>query len=251
MERQDLLEGAEPFEIGSGELGVLLVHGFTGCPQSMRLWGESLASKGFTVSCPLLPGHGTEWQDLQQTGWREWVASAREALDSLTARCDRVFVGGLSMGGTITYYLAATAPEEVKGIVPVSAALVSRDPRLIVLPVLKHFVPSLPGIANDIADTEHSEVAYDRVPLRALSSLLELQAETRKRLRDVTCPALIFHSRQDHVVEPENMGFAATRLGSSEVRLRWLERSFHVATLDVEREQIFSESAAFFTELTS
>ena len=94
-----VLPGAEPFEHAGGDVGVLLVHGFTGCPQSMRPWAEHLAAEGFTVSLPRLPGHGTRWQDLNLTRWTDWYAEAERALDALRRTCSTVFVMGLSMGG--------------------------------------------------------------------------------------------------------------------------------------------------------
>lgn len=244
------LEGASAFELGKGDLGVLLVHGFTGSPQSMRLWGKSLAEEGFSVKCPLLPGHGTRWEDMQQSKWRDWTGTAQEALDELSARCKVTFIAGLSMGGAIACYLAAENQDAVAGISTVGAAVLNEDPRAHLLPVLKHFVPSLPGVSNDIAEPGMTEVAYDRVPLRAAAELLALQRATRERLPRIGVPVLLFHSREDHVVPPSNMAYLAKNLGSSDVRLRWLDRSYHVATLDYDRQAIFDQSAAFFKEFS-
>ncbi|RIK11136.1 MAG: esterase [Acidobacteria bacterium] len=250
-EPASLIEGAAPFELGEGEKGVLLVHGFTGSPQSMRLWGESLAEAGFSVKCPLLPGHGTRWEDMQETKWRDWTGAAQEALDDLSARCAMTFIAGLSMGGAIACYLAAENQDAVAGISTVGAAVLNEDPRAFLLPVLKHLLPSLPGVSNDIAEPGMAEVAYDRTPLRAAAELLSLQRATRERLSRIGVPALLFHSRDDHVVPASNMSYLAKNLGSNDVRLRWLERSYHVATLDYDRHLIFEESAAFFNELAS
>lgn len=247
----DILEGASPFELGEGDIGVLLVHGFTGSPQSMRLWGEALAEEGFSVKCPLLPGHGTRWEDMQKSKWRDWTGAAQDALDELSARCSMTFIAGLSMGGAIACYLAAENQDAVAGICTVGAAVLNEDPRAYLLPVLKHLVPSLPGVSNDIAEPGMAEVAYDRVPLRAAAELLSLQHSTRDRLSRIGVPALLFHSRDDHVVPASNMPYLAKNLGSNDVRMRWLERSYHVATLDHDREMIFEESASFFKELSA
>lgn len=247
----DILEGASPFELGTGDIGVLLVHGFTGSPQSMRLWGEALASEGFSVKCPLLPGHGTRWEDMQKSKWRDWIGTAQDALDELSARCSVTFVAGLSMGGAIACYLAAENQDAVAGISTVGAAVLNEDPRAYLLPVLKHLIPSLPGVSNDIAEPGMAEVAYDRVPLRAAAELLSLQRSTRERLSRIGVPALLFHSRDDHVVPPSNMPYLAENLGSTDVRMRWLERSYHVATLDHDRQTIFEQSASFFKELSA
>ena len=79
-----VLAGAEPFgHTGSAETGFLLCHGFTGTPASMRAWGDHLAGAGFTVRCPLLPGHGTVWTDMNRTTWPDWYGAARTELLSL------------------------------------------------------------------------------------------------------------------------------------------------------------------------
>ncbi|MBV9092982.1 MAG: alpha/beta fold hydrolase, partial [Streptosporangiaceae bacterium] len=103
-----LLPGAEPFDADGGPVGVLLCHGFTGSPQTLRPWAEYLAEAGLTVSLPRLPGHGTSWQDLARTTWREWYAEAEAAFGTLTARCEQVFVFGLSLGGCLALRLAET-----------------------------------------------------------------------------------------------------------------------------------------------
>ena len=146
-----LMPGAEPYRHDGGEIGVLLCHGFTGSPQSMRPWGEYLAERGLTVSLPLLPGHGTRWQDMQVTGWQDWYAEADRALRELTDRCSRVFVCGLSMGGTLALRLAARHGAEISGLVLVNPSVKADSPKLKAVSVLRHAVPSVKGIASDIA----------------------------------------------------------------------------------------------------
>lgn len=248
-DNSELMDGASPFELGKGETGVLLIHGFTGSPQSMKPWGEYLVSRGFSVSCPLLPGHGTRWQDMQSNQWRDWTGCAQDALDRLSETVETTFVCGLSMGGAIACYLAAENQDSVAGIATVGAAVLTEDPRTYLLPVLKHLIPSFPGVSNDIADPGVKEVAYDRLPLKAAAELLQLQRATRERLARIGVPTLLFHSREDHVVPVSNMGYIAEHLGSADVRMRWLERSYHVATLDYDKESIFEESADFFDEI--
>ena len=117
----DVMPGAEPFAFPGGDgpdgrTGVLLVHGFTGTPMSMRPWGEHLAAEGFAVRCPLLPGHGTRWQDCNASTHDQWTTAVGEAFDDLAAECDRVFVAGLSMGGTLATRLAEVRPDDVAGL---------------------------------------------------------------------------------------------------------------------------------------
>src|SRR3712207_932956 len=151
-----VMAGAEPFDFPGGNgpegrTGVLLVHGFTGTPMSMRPWGEHLAAEGFTVRCPLLPGHGTRWQDCNASTHQQWTTAVADAFDTLAADCDRVFVAGLSMGGTLAIRLAETRGDDVAGLLLVNPSLLSQrlDVNLL-LPLIARVLPSRPPIASDI-----------------------------------------------------------------------------------------------------
>jgi carboxylesterase len=241
--------GAESYHGGAGQLGVLLIHGFTGSPASMRAWAEQLEADGFRVSLPRLPGHGTTWQELALTEWTDWYGCVERELLRLRESCDRVFVCGLSMGGGLALLLAERHPEDVSGVVLVNAVVTSTDKRALALPLLRLFLSSLAGISNDIAKPGMDEVAYDRSPLRAGFSMTRMWAEIRRELGRVDQPLLIFRSAQDHVVDPSSSKAILAAVSCSDVREVVLERSYHVATMDYEAEQIFAESSAFFRRL--
>ena len=97
---------AQPELTGGKRIGVLLSHGFTGSPFSIKPWARALAEKGYAVEVPRLPGHGTRWQDLNQVTWTQWYDEAAAAFDRLRATCDAVVVGALSMGGSVVLRLA-------------------------------------------------------------------------------------------------------------------------------------------------
>ena len=206
--------GCEPFEAdGHGPLartGVLVLHGFTGSPWSVRPWGEHLAAAGCAVRGPRLPGHGTTWRDLARTRWPDWYATAERGLDALLERCDRVVVAGLSMGGTLALRLAGCRPDDVAGVVTVNPALATERRDAPLLPLLRHVVPVFPGITNDIAKPGQDERGYRVLPLQAAHSLTLLWAEVATVLPEVSAPVLTFRSRTDHVVEPVS-GAAAAR----------------------------------------
>lgn len=244
-----LLPGAEPFRRDGGEVGVLVCHGFTGSPQSVRPWAEYLADQGLTVSLPLLPGHGTRWQDLQITTWQDWYAEVDRELRTLTERCTKVFVCGLSMGGALALRLAAKHGDAISGVAVVNPGNRIHDPAAPLLPVLRHLVRSSKGIASDIAKPGSEEVGYDRVPLHAAYSLRRLFQQVDSELPGVTQPLLVMTSPQDHVVRPVDSERILARVSSTDVRQTLLERSYHVATLDHDAEQIFRDTYAFITRL--
>ena len=239
---------AEPFSAAGDRTGVLLLHGFTGSPASMRPWGEYLADVGFTVEVPLLPGHGTSWQDLNLTTWQDWYAGASRGLDTLLATCDEVFVAGLSMGGCLALRLAADRSDDVAGLILVNPSVASTDRRLVLTPILKRLVGSVAGIGNDISLPGAVEYGYDRTPLKALDSLRAMWKATRDDLPKVTAPLVVFRSAVDHVVEPLSTQLVTQRVSSRDLTERVLANSYHVATLDHDAPVIFSGSVAFIEQ---
>ncbi len=240
-----VLPGAEPYAADGGRVGALLVHGFTGSPASMRPWGEHLAAAGLTVRVPRLPGHGTRWQDLNQTRWIDWYREAERGLEALRERCDAVVVGGLSMGGSLCIRLAEQRPADIAAMVLVNPALTTEVRGARLLPVLSRLVPSMPPIGGDIKKSGVSEHAYDRLPTRAAASLQRLWAVATADLAAITTPTLIFRSADDHVVPASSVDAFVAGAVHAEVEVRTLVDSFHVATLDNDAPRIFAESLEF------
>ncbi|CAO5173779.1 Thermostable monoacylglycerol lipase [Frankia sp. AiPs1] len=239
-----LLPGAEPFTFAGGPVGVLLVHGFTGSPGSMRPWGEALAAAGLTVACPLLPGHGTRWQDMVPTTWPDWYTTVRGEFLRLRRECEQVFVMGLSMGGTLTLRLAEEHGAEVAGLVTVNASLATERRQAALAPLLSRVVPAIPGVAGDVKATGVPEVGYNRVPLRPFGSLRKLWAVTRADLGRIVSPVLAYRSVVDHVVEASSGALLLAGVRAP-IEERLLPNSWHVATLDNDKETIFQGSLEF------
>jgi carboxylesterase len=244
-----IVAGAEPYRHDGGPTGVLLCHGLTGSPASLRPWAEHLAAAGLSVEVPLLPGHGTAWQDLNTTRWPDWYAAVERSLLDLRERCDPVVVGGLSMGGCLALRLAQLHGAAVSGLVLVNPAIASRDRRLLALPVIHRVVPSLSALSGDIAKPGQDEIAYDRNPLRALHSLTQLWKLVVADLPRVAQPMLIYRSDQDHIVDATSLGIITERVSSADVAVVRLSRSYHVATLDHDAETIFAGSLDFVRRL--
>jgi len=160
-----ILAGAEPFAFPGGDVGCLLVHGFTGNPSSMRPMGEYLSGQGFTVVGPRLKGHGTRVEDMFDNTYHDWIASAEAGLEEIRKQCRTIFVAGLSMGATLALHLAGSHPDTVKGVVPICGPVFMKDFRLIFLPLLRRLVKTVPGVGSDIKDPAVTELSYDRVPL--------------------------------------------------------------------------------------
>ncbi|GAB3205615.1 alpha/beta hydrolase [Marinactinospora thermotolerans] len=240
-----LLPGAGAFRHDGGSVGVVLCHGFTGSPRSMRPWADHLAAAGMTVRLPLLPGHGTTWQDMNLTTSDQWLATAEEALQDLRGRCDEVFVMGLSMGGCLALRLAQLHPGAVSGIVVVNPSIAVENRGLHVAPLLKHVLRSTRGLTNDIKRPGVDEHGYDRVPLAAAATLPRLWRATRRGLASITAPILAYRSSEDHVIGPASMRILTEGAVNTTVTVVTLENSYHVATLDHDAQTVFEGSLAF------
>ena len=240
---------AQPYQGGSGPVGVLLCHGFTGSPKSMIGWARHLEAAGFQVLLPCLPCHGTRWQELNNSTWTDWYACVDEAFRKLRSQCDQVFLAGLSMGGTLSLRLAEQHGNEISGLALVNPVVNISDPRMRLLAVLRA-IPSFPGITNDIARPGQDEFGYERLPLRALYSQTFLWADVRRNLNRVDQPLLIYRSIHDHVVDGSSVQLIKAGIQSSDQTYVELQRSYHVATLDYDADDIFDGSVAFFRRLT-
>jgi carboxylesterase len=246
MIEKKVLPGAEPFFFEGNEVGVLVSHGFTGTTQSMRFLGEYLAEEGgYTVIGPRLEGHGTRPEDMARSTAEDWIRSVEMALGRLRERCEVFFMTGLSMGGTLTLYMAGMYPDIIAGAVPINAAIYLHSPDLAMLAYGTETPEMIPGIGSDIKKPGVTELAYEKTPTAAIPPLHALMSVTHDLLARVTCPMLIFQSRDDHVVPPGNGPFILDHLGAEERRLVWLENSYHVATLDNDKELIAEETRAF------
>src|ERR1039457_4097022 len=166
-----VMPGAEPYFHPGGRTAVLLCHGFTGSPASLRPWAQYLAAAGLTVSLPRLPGHGTTWQEMARTRWEDWYAEVSRNLDELRARTDEIFVMGLSMGGCLALRLAELRDSAISGLVLVNPSITAYTAMFAFLPVVKLLVPSIKGIASDIKSENATELGYKRVPLKAAATL--------------------------------------------------------------------------------
>jgi carboxylesterase len=239
--------GAEPYSATGDARGALVLHGFTGNPQSMRGLALALADAGFTVELPLLPGHGTDISDMVPTRWPEWCEAADDAFTALAARCDAVAVVGLSMGGSLAVWLAEHHPE-VAALAVVNPLVTPPDVATtgFIETMIEGGDEIAPGIGSDIAMEGSVESAYPELPLRAALSLFEGVEEVEAKLGSVACPVLVFTSKQDHVVDPTSSDVLMDRV-KGPVEQVVLERSYHVATLDYDKDEIEARTVEFLS----
>lgn len=237
-----------PLARGGSRTAVALFHGFTSGPVSIAPWGQALATAGADVDIPLLPGHGTRWEDLEHVSAADWRQAARLSVDALLATHERVIVAGLSMGGALALDAAAHRP--VAGAVVVNPALRFASPVAPLAGWIKYAVRTVTPIANDTVRPEADEQAYPRTPVAGVQQVGRLQSAVRRELRRISAPVLAFRSTTDHVVPASSITALARGLRPGLLTLRPLYNSYHVATLDHDAPVIHAESLRFITELS-
>ena len=247
------MPGAEPWShVGSGPHGALVIHGFTSIPVSMRGVADALAAAGFHVELPLLPGHGTVVEDLVPLRWADWLGEVEAAYQRLAARVDKVVVVGLSLGGALTLRLGADHPE-IAGLVCINPAAQPQLPE--VVDMLRGMVDGgtvlMPAIGSDIADPDAKEITYDSTPLPAmLSVVVDGLGPLGALYPGMRVPLLLLNSPQDHVIEPAQGDYLAANYGGPIERIL-LERSYHVATQDYDKQLVFDSTVAFAQRVTA
>lgn len=246
-----IIPTAEPFFFpASTEVGVLLVHGFTGAPKEMRWMGEYLHQQGFTALGIRLSGHATCPEDMLRSSYGDWLASVEDGFHLLSGAVKNVYMMGLSMGGVLTLTTAAYLP--VKGLVAMSTPYsLPPDPRLRHIEWISKAIPFMPkgdeepgsGWFDKEAWKDH--VSYPQNPLRGIGELNKLLGLMHAALPQIQKPALLIHSRDDNYVVKDSLQQIYDHLGTPDKQILWIEGSGHVITRDAQRQAVFKAAADF------
>jgi carboxylesterase len=249
----EVLAGCDAWShVAGSRVGVLVVHGFTGTPASVRGIAEAMAAAGYDVELPRLPGHGTTVDDMLTTNWSAWSGEVSGAVERLSARAPDVVAVGQSMGGTLVLR-AALDHAAIAALVCINPLTRVRDAETMAMldDLLDDGIAVVPGEGSDIADPDASDIAYSGTPIAPLKSvLLDGVAPIADRYGELPVPLRLFTSRHDHVVDPADSEYLAAAYGGP-VEHTWLERSYHVATRDYDRDLIVAESLAFVARVAT
>ena len=243
-----VLPGAQ----SGGKIGVLVIHGFTGSPVSISPWARYLNQQGYTVHAPRLPGHGTTWQEMNETTWQDWYKCVEDSYLDLRSKCDRIFIAGFSMGGALALKLCQIRGDEIEGLLLLNPSIY--DNRLIIklTPLIKFFVPSIKSRrVTDVAMANPPKHSYGRTPLKALDSLRKLWRLVQRDLYLIDLPVMIGYSINDHVVDPANSERVIESIYSADIREVIFERSFHNVALDYDSDLLNEQSQVFIHEVLS
>jgi len=247
------VDTSEFFFDGAG-LSALLIHGLTGTPYEMRYLGERLAANGIRVRGVRLAGHASAPEDLGQTTQENWYESVVRGFEELHAYGDPNIVIGLSCGAVLAARLAEDQPEAVAGLVMLAPAFFLPRSQTMALKAISRFEAMTKTIylhnqrSSDIHDQSAVLVhpTCRLMPLSAPIELLRLSAIVRAHLQRIRQPTLIMHSINDHTCPAKkNVDYLMQHLGSAQKRAVMLEESYHVITVDSDKERIATEVLGF------
>ena len=245
------IPNSDGFTLSGGKIGVLVLHGFTGSPVTIKPWAEYLNQIGYTVAAPCLPGHGTTWQDMNETTWQDLYEAVEQSFIELKSKCDRVFVAGFSMGGALALRLCQIRGSEVEGLLLLNASVHDRRWFINLTPILKYIMPSVKKGPTDIAAPNPPKHSYGRTPLKALDSLRQLWHITQRDLYLIDLPIMVAYSINDHAVDPENSMTVIDNIFSVDIREVIFEKSFHNVPLDYDVDLLNTESKLFIEDVLS
>jgi len=237
------------FELSGGKIGVLVIHGFGGSPVSVRPWAESFHQSGYTVSVPRLPGHGTNWEDLNLTTAADWFSEVEKSFVELRSKSDRVFVAGFSNGGALALRLAQIRSAEIEGLILLNPIIHDRRLFMKLLPIMRFLRPSIKSGPSDIAKPNPPVHSYRTTAMHALYSARKFWRIAERDLYLIDLPLMIGYSINDHVVDPENSDTIIDNVMSVDIREIIFEKSFHNVSLDYESEILNEESNQFVLDV--
>jgi carboxylesterase len=265
------------FTIGDGRTGFLLVHGLGGTPLELKFVAKGLARRGFTVHGCQLAGHCGDERDLLATDWQDWYASVEAGLARLRARCDTIVAGGLSMGAVLALHLAAQRKDEVHGLAlyaptlwhdgwampwsihllrfgilsAIGHRLVSRFYRFTEVEPYGIKDPAIRAVvlaAMTSGDTTRAGILV--TPGEAIRQHCDLVDVVKRELKSISTPAVLIQARDDDMASLKNSEYLQRHLRGP-VSTVILDDSYHIVTVDRQRDLVIEASAAFATALVA
>ena len=242
---------SESLRLFAGKTGVLMLHGFTGSPASIKPWALALHERGLSISVPRLPGHGTHWSDLNKVSWQDWYETIEKEFLELKKKCDQVFVAGFSVGGALALRLSQIRGSEIAGTILLNASIYDERARFRFVGALSTFLPSIAGGDGDVAKPGNPKHGYDRIPLKGLNQVRKLWEVVERDLYLVDLPLMVAYSLNDHVVHPVCSETIIDNVYSADIREVVFEKSFHNVALDHDADLLNDETMDFILDVLS
>ncbi len=233
------------FTYDGDSIGILLLHGLTATTAEVRLFANNLRQYGWTISAPLLPGHGTSLLDLERCRWQDWTKQAEESYRNLARRCTRVFIGGESMGGLLATYLASIFPE-IAGILLYSPAFRARK---LWMTTIAHYFVRFKRKSN--LNDGLLWKGYKFHSTRAGYQLLKLQLRMEKQYHLIHQPMAMFLGKLDTTIDLVAAEAIFDQIPASNKSFHIYGASTHCMLLDRELDKITTDSVQFIDNVLS
>lgn len=260
----------DPITLVGGEHAVLLIHGLQSSPAELQPLAKRLHQAGYTVHVPHIAGYGFMHGDTPRsvTHWQDWHAKVLAEFRALQQRHKTVSVGGLCIGATLSLSIAAELGDEVSALSLLATTLWYDGwsiPWYRFLRYIGYYSPFRylysyrerepfglknlqlrKWIAREMSHKDSSMVGAARLNLPAIQEAERLIKSVKASLPRVTAPAIIIHAEEDDIASPRNARYIAENIGSKTVESILLHNSYHMITVDNDREQVASETLRFF-----
>jgi carboxylesterase len=243
----------QPFYFkGTNGKGVILVHGWSSTAYEVRRLGEFLNEKGYTVCGPMLRGHGTKPEDLENVKWEEWLADLEKAYEEMEKEVDRIYVGGTSVGSCLALLLAQKK-KNISGLILMATPFKIRLEKLMIFfakmtvkikPFNQKVYPPTFGASTTITRL----ISYQKYSVRSALETFELIEKARKNLWQITQPCLLIQSSSDHIVAKKSLEEIYNRVGSKIKRKKYIKKAYHTFISDIKNEDVFEDILNFLNE---
>jgi carboxylesterase len=241
------LDGNTFFLEGKNKICMMLIHGFTATTVEVKPLAKFLNQAGYHIYAPLLPGHGTSPDDLNNCRWEDWTETLRTEFEKINKDFNKVFVAGESMGGILTCYLAATIPQ-IQAISLFAPAI--KVENLGLSRFIRFFKKNIPKKNNQ--DTSDEGVypwqGYSVHPTNGAFQMYLLQKETKKLLHKIKQPAIIFHGKYDKTISFQSSKIIYDTIQSTRKEYIFLENSGHTILLDKEFDFVAKKTLKFIKD---
>lgn len=241
------LEG-EAFFWEAGPVGVFLAHGYTATTAEVRLFARRLFEKGYSVAGPLLAGHGSRPEDLNRVRWQDWVESGEKVYKQLSSRCDKVFLGGESMGALVALYLASRHPA-VCGVMLYAPAIELTMSKIdkVKLYLASSFMPFVKREGLDASDKWQGY--HPELPTKGIIQLLQFQRAVKMVLPNITQPVVVFQGRKDMTVVSQAGDIILRSVRSTVKEHHWMDGSTHPILIENEIDAVTELSLRFIDKV--
>ncbi len=250
VDKQDkIMDGAGPFFFEGNKIGIMIIHGGGGgtCADLKPLAEDLYKKGGYTISVPLLPGFGTKPEDLKNITIEEWKSALDDELTILKDKCDKIIVGGHSMGGILTLILAANYNLDL--IFTISAPVGVQTFLIYLVPFFKIFVKYHKINSEQFKkDTNGKWIGYNKIPVNIGIKIKKIMKDMKKSLHMVNCPTLLFQGRLDTEIKKKSMDYIFSNIATKDKKKIWLEQNSHPILDSPDHYQIVSETLNFINE---